>query len=125
MTLLFSNCFSNSPVFVCCSSEPTVPGDEEEAAASPEPEPEVEEKTEAAVVELKSETMLETQTDTNTADDQTEKSPAAAPPTAEPAAVPAEPAPTAPEDNRVRLNLHSWKETVAAEEENTGSYKQR
>eukprot|EP00064_Thunnus_orientalis_P023823 superscaffoldBa00009419_g24084 len=81
-------------------SEPAVPGDEEEAAASPEPEPEVEKEPEPAVVELKSETMLETQTDANTADDQTEKSPAAAPPTAEPAAVPAEPAPTAPEENR-------------------------
>lgn len=58
---------------------------------------------EAAGVELKPETMLETQTDGNT-DDQTEKSPAAAPPTAEPAPVPAEPAPAAPEENRVGLN---------------------
>lgn len=90
------------------SSEPVVPGDEEEAAAaSPEPEPEVEKEAEAAVVELKPETMLETQTDAHTTDDQTEKSPAAAPPTAEPAAVPAEPAPAAPEENRVGLNLTS------------------
>lgn len=77
------------------------PGDDDEAAAaSPEPEPEVEK--EAEVTELKSETMLETQTDS--ADDQTEKSPAAAPPTAELAAVPAEPAPAAPEENRVGVN---------------------
>lgn len=89
------------------SSEPAVPGDEEEAAAaaSPEPEPEVEKEVEAAVVELKPETMPETQTDAHTTDDQTEKSPTAAPPTAEPAAVPAEPAPAAPEENRVGLNL--------------------
>lgn len=85
------------------SSEPTVPGDEEEApAASPEPEPEVEKEAEAPVVEP--EVMLETQTDANTSDDQTEKSPAAAPTTAEPAAVPAEPTPAAPEENRVSLN---------------------
>ncbi len=92
----------NCLVLVPSSSEPAVPGDEEEvAAASPEPEPEVEKEAEAAVVELKPETLLETQTDTHTADDQTEKSPTAAPPTAEPAAVPAEPAPAAPEGNRV------------------------
>lgn len=85
------------------SSEPTVPGDDEEVAASPEPEPEVDKEVEAAVVELKQETMLETQADTHTADDQTEKSPTAAPPTAEPAAPStAEPAPSAPEENRVR-----------------------
>uniref|UniRef100_A0A3Q1J2P8 Uncharacterized protein n=1 Tax=Anabas testudineus TaxID=64144 RepID=A0A3Q1J2P8_ANATE len=63
---------------------PVVPGDEEEEAAAspePEPEPEVEKEPEAAVVELKSETMLESQTD-------------------EPASVPAEPAPAAPEENR-------------------------
>uniref|UniRef100_A0A8D3A126 GTPase activating protein (SH3 domain) binding protein 1 n=1 Tax=Scophthalmus maximus TaxID=52904 RepID=A0A8D3A126_SCOMX len=80
-------------------SEPTVPGDDEEAAAaSPEPEPEVEK--EAEVVELKSETSPETQTDA--VDEHTEKSPApaAAPPTTEPASVPAEPAPAAPEENR-------------------------
>lgn len=87
------------------SSEPAVPGDEEEAVATPEPEPEVEKEAEAAVVELKPETMLETQTDAHTTDDQTEKSPTAAPPAAEPATVPAEPAPAAPEENRVRLNL--------------------
>lgn len=84
-------------------SEPTVPGDdeeeeeEEEAAVSPEPEPEA--KKEAVVVELKPETTAETQADTNASDDQKEKS-SGAPPTAEPAAMPAEPAPTAPEENR-------------------------
>uniref|UniRef100_A0A7N8WMM2 GTPase activating protein (SH3 domain) binding protein 1 n=1 Tax=Mastacembelus armatus TaxID=205130 RepID=A0A7N8WMM2_9TELE len=78
-----------------------VPADEEEvAAASPEPEPEVEKEAEATAVELKSETQLETQTDTHTADEQTDKSPAATPPTTEPTSVPAEPAPTAPEENR-------------------------
>ncbi len=88
------------------SSEPAVPGDEEEAAAaSPEPEPEAEKEVEAAVVEQKTEPLLETQTDSNMADDQTEKSPIAAPPTAEPAAVPAEPAPAAPEENRVCLDV--------------------
>ena len=56
-------------------------------------------------MELKSETMLETQTDTHTSDEQTEKSPAAPPPSAEPAAVPTDPAPAAPEENRVGLNL--------------------
>uniref|UniRef100_A0A3Q3FAN1 GTPase activating protein (SH3 domain) binding protein 1 n=1 Tax=Labrus bergylta TaxID=56723 RepID=A0A3Q3FAN1_9LABR len=82
-------------------SEPTVPGDEEEAAAaSPEPEPEVEKEVEAAVVELKQESMIETQTDSNTTDDQTEKSPAAAPPTVEPVTMPAESTPAAPEENR-------------------------
>lgn len=86
------------------SSEPAVPGDEEEAAtASPDLEPEVEKEVEAAGVELKPETMLETQTDGNT-DDQTEKSPTAAPPTAEPAPAPTEPTPAAPEENRVGLN---------------------
>uniref|UniRef100_A0A3Q3EHZ1 GTPase activating protein (SH3 domain) binding protein 1 n=1 Tax=Labrus bergylta TaxID=56723 RepID=A0A3Q3EHZ1_9LABR len=75
--------------FFPSSSEPTVPGDEEEAAAaSPEPEPEVEKEVEAAVVELKQESMIETQTDSNTTDDQTEKSPAAAPPTVEPVTMP-------------------------------------
>lgn len=85
------------------SSEPTVPGDDEEAAASPEPEPEAEKEAEAAVVELKSETMLESEVDGNIPDDQTEKSPAVAAPTTEPAAVPTEPTPAAPEENRVSL----------------------
>lgn len=83
-----------------------VPGDEEEEAAAspePEPEPEVEKEPEAAVVELKSETMLESQTDGHTGEGQTEKSPAATTPT-EPASVPAEPAPAAPEENRVGLS---------------------
>lgn len=92
-------------ILVSCSSEPVVPGDEEEAAASPEPEPEVEKEPEAAVMELKSETMLESQTDAHTAEDQTEKSPAATTPTTEAASVPAEPAPAAPEENRVGLNV--------------------
>lgn len=100
----------NSLVLVPSSSEPTVPGDEEEVAAvSPEPEPEVEKEVEAAIVELKPETMLDTQTDTNTTEDQTDgKSPVTAPPTAEPAPVPAEPTPTAPEENRVGLNTKAF-----------------
>lgn len=107
---LDSNRPCNCLVLVACSSEPTVPGDEEEAAAeSPEPELEVEKESEAAVVELKSESMLETQTDAHAANDQTEKSPTAAPPTAEPAAVPAEAAPAAPEENRVSLNAYQSK----------------
>ncbi|KAK2904528.1 hypothetical protein Q8A73_011185 [Channa argus] len=83
-------------------SEPAGPADEEEvaAAASPEPEPEVEKVEEAAVVELKQETMLESQTDGHAADDQTEKSPSVTPPTTEPVSAPAEPAPAAPEENR-------------------------
>uniref|UniRef100_H3D5Z3 GTPase activating protein (SH3 domain) binding protein 1 n=1 Tax=Tetraodon nigroviridis TaxID=99883 RepID=H3D5Z3_TETNG len=44
------------------SSEPTVPGDDEEASAV-SPEPEAEKEAELAVTELKAETMLETQTD--------------------------------------------------------------
>ncbi|KAM3866795.1 ras GTPase-activating protein-binding protein 1 [Diretmus argenteus] len=83
--------------------EPVGPGEEEEEGvpASPEPEPEVETEAEAAsAVELKTETMLETQAETHTADDQTEKSTTATPPAAEPAAAPADPAPTAPEENR-------------------------
>uniref|UniRef100_A0A3B4XJN7 GTPase activating protein (SH3 domain) binding protein 1 n=1 Tax=Seriola lalandi dorsalis TaxID=1841481 RepID=A0A3B4XJN7_SERLL len=97
----------SAPFYDPTASEPAVPGDDEEAgAASPEPEPEVEKEAEAAVVELKSETLLETQTDSHTADDQTEKSPAAAPPTTEPASVTAEPAPAAPEENR--LQPFSW-----------------
>uniref|UniRef100_A0A3Q0T2V1 GTPase activating protein (SH3 domain) binding protein 1 n=1 Tax=Amphilophus citrinellus TaxID=61819 RepID=A0A3Q0T2V1_AMPCI len=89
-----------------CSSEPAVPGDEEEAAAaSPEPQQEVEKEAEAAVVEVKPETLLDAQTDAHTADDQTEKSPApTAPPTTEATPAPAEPAPAAPEENR----LFSW-----------------
>lgn len=63
----------------------------------------MEKEAEAAAVELKSESMLETQTDAHVADDQTEKSPAAAPPTTEPTSAPAEPAPAAPEENRVGL----------------------
>ncbi|CAK6976672.1 ras GTPase-activating protein-binding protein 1 [Scomber scombrus] len=93
-------------------SEPTVPGDDEEAAASPEPEPEAEKEPEAAVVELKSETMLESEVDGITPDDQTEKSPASAPPTAEPTAVPAEPTPAAPEENRPRVEAKSETQTT-------------
>lgn len=83
---------------VMCSSEPAVPGDDEVTAASPEPEVEKEAEA-AAAVELKPEALLETQADT--ADDPTHKSPTAAPPTAEPVSVSTEPAPAAPEENRV------------------------
>lgn len=63
--------------------------------ASPEPEQEAEKEAEA--VELKPETKPDTQTD-----EQTEKSPAPATPSAtEAVAAPAEPAPAAPEENRV------------------------
>lgn len=80
------------------SSEPAVPGDEEEVAVSPEPEPEAEKDGEASA-ELKVETVMDTPTDTQTAEDQTEKSPAssAAPPTTEATPTPSEPA---PEENR-------------------------
>lgn len=71
-------------------------------AASPEPEQEAEKEAEAVAVELKPETKPDTQTDVHTGDEQTEKSPATATPSAtEAVAAPAEPAPAAPEENRV------------------------
>lgn len=70
--------------------------------ASPEPEQEAEKEAEAVAVELKPETKPDTQTDVHTGDEQTEKSPATATPSAtEAVAAPAEPAPAAPEENRV------------------------
>lgn len=88
------------------SSEPAVPGDDEEATAvSPEPEPEAEKEAEVAVAELKAETMLETQTDLHTSEEASEKNHAAVQPTAEATTVPSEPATTAPEENRVGPDL--------------------
>uniref|UniRef100_A0A672FYC0 GTPase activating protein (SH3 domain) binding protein 1 n=1 Tax=Salarias fasciatus TaxID=181472 RepID=A0A672FYC0_SALFA len=80
------------------SSEPAVPGDEEEVAVSPEPEPEAEKDGEASA-ELKAEAVVDAPADTQTAEDQTEKSPAssAAPPTTEATPTPSEPA---QEENR-------------------------
>lgn len=88
------------------SSEPAVPGDDEEATAvSPEPEPEAEKEAEVAVTELKAETMVETQTDLHTSEEPSEKNLAAAQPTAEGTSVPSEPATAAPEENRVGPHL--------------------
>ncbi|CAN9515214.1 unnamed protein product [Ophioblennius macclurei] len=80
------------------SSEPVVPGDEDEAAASPDPEPEAEKDGEVSA-EQKAEPAADTPTETQNAEDQTEKSPApsAAPPATEAAPTPSEPA---PEENR-------------------------
>lgn len=87
------------------SSEPAVPGDDEDAAAvSPEPEAEVEKEAEAAVTELKAEAMLETQTDLHTSEELSEKN-HAAPPAAEATTGPSEAATAAPEENRVGPDL--------------------
>lgn len=87
------------------SSEPAVPGDDEEAAASPEPEPEAEKEAEVAAAELKAETVLEPQSDLHTSEEPSEKNPAAAQPTAEATSVPSETATAAPEENRVGPDL--------------------
>lgn len=88
------------------SSEPAVPGDDEEATAvSPEPEPEAEKEAEVGVTELKSETLLEPQTDLHTSEELSEKSHAAAQAPAEATTAPSEPATAAPEENRVGPGL--------------------
>lgn len=84
------------------SSEPTAPGDDEEGGASPEPE--AEKDLEAPEAERQADTH-DGRTETHSADEQTEKrSSSPAPPTTEPASAPAEPAPSAPEENRVGLS---------------------
>ncbi|XP_004073663.1 ras GTPase-activating protein-binding protein 1 [Oryzias latipes] len=76
-------------------SEPTAPGDDEEVGASPEPE--VEKDLEAP----EAETAHDSRTETHSDDEQTEKRPSTpAAPTTEPVSAPAEPAPSAPEENR-------------------------
>lgn len=88
------------------SSEPAVPGDDEDAVVvSPEPEGEVEKEAEVAVAELKAEAMLETQTDLHTSEEPSEKNHAAAPPAAEATTGPSEAATAAPEENRVGPDL--------------------
>lgn len=99
------------------SSEPAVPGDDEDAAAvSPEPEAEGEKEAEVAVTELKAEAMLEAQADLHTSEEPSEKNHAAAPPAAEPPTGPSEAATAAPEENRVGPDL-----TVTSERPLLGS----
>uniref|UniRef100_A0A8D3E2B3 GTPase activating protein (SH3 domain) binding protein 1 n=1 Tax=Scophthalmus maximus TaxID=52904 RepID=A0A8D3E2B3_SCOMX len=85
-------------VFVDSDSEPPEESEDEVE--------ELEERVPSPDVAAEESTSPETQTDA--VDEHTEKSPApaAAPPTTEPASVPAEPAPAAPEENRVILNLN-------------------
>lgn len=97
------------------SSEPAVPGDDEDAAAvSPEPEPEVEKEAEAAAAELKAEATLEAPTELHASEEPSEKGHAAAPPTADAASGPSEAAAAAPEESRVGPGLAAASGLAAA-----------
>uniref|UniRef100_A0A3P9HRY2 GTPase activating protein (SH3 domain) binding protein 1 n=1 Tax=Oryzias latipes TaxID=8090 RepID=A0A3P9HRY2_ORYLA len=87
--------FADSDSEVPEGQTPTAPGDDEEVGASPEPEAEKDLEAPEA------ETAHDSRTETHSDDEQSEKrSSTPAAPTTEPASAPAEPAPSAPEENR-------------------------
>lgn len=82
-------------MFACyCSPDPEAPQEEVVVTPEPQAEPEVELEPEPAVVELKQEPVS-----------QAESHPLEKAQRAPPSPTPADPAPAAPEDNRVSLHL--------------------